>query len=131
MNITQKTFNLLNGKKVTFTQLQNFVFEAQGRTRKDVQSPRGYYCINIGKWVDNGYITKNMSIIDPSKKTGLYSLTKLGRLYITDRKKALEKKRIKNLEKQIAIYKIRYAETLTDLHESNYKLNRIYTTLTN
>jgi len=124
MNVTQKTFNLLDGKKVTFTELQNFVFKAQGRTRKDVQSPRGYYCINIGKWADNGYINK-------SKKTGLYSLTKLGRLYITDRAKALEKIRIKNLENQIAIYKIRYAETLNDLHEANYKLNRIYTTLTN
>ena len=124
MNVTQKTFNLLDGKKVTFTELQNFVFKAQGRRRKIVQNPRGYYCINIGKWADNGYIIK-------SKKTGLYSLTKLGRLYITDRAKALEKIRIKNLENQIAIYKIRYAETLNDLHEANYKLNRIYTTLTN
>lgn len=124
MNITQKTFNLLDGKKVTFTELQNFVFNAQGRARKDVQNPRGYYCINIGKWFDNGYITK-------SKKTGKYSLTKLGRLYITDRKQALEKKRIKNLENKIEIYKIRYAETLNDLQEANYKLNRIYTTLTN
>jgi hypothetical protein len=124
MNITQKVFKLLDGEKVTFTELQNFVFKAQGRTRDDIQSPRGYYCINIGVWVDNGYITK-------SKKTGKYSLTKLGRLYITDRKQVLEKRRIKNLENKIAIYKIRYAETLNDLHEANYKLNRIYTTLTN
>jgi hypothetical protein len=56
MNITQKVFKLLDGKKVTFTELQNFVFKAQGRTRNDIQSPRGYYCINIGVWVDNGYI---------------------------------------------------------------------------
>ena len=112
MNITQRVFKLLDGEKVTFTELQNFVFEAQGRNREDVQNPRGYYCINIGKWVDNGYITKNMSIIDSSKKTGTYSLTKLGRLYITDRKQALEKKRIKNLENKIQIYKIRYAEIL-------------------
>jgi hypothetical protein len=124
MNITQKTFKLLDGKNVTFTELQNFVFKAQGRTRNDVQSPRGYYCINIGVWSDNGYIAK-------CKRTGKYSLTKLGRLYITDRKQVLEKRRIKNLENKIKFYKNRYAETLTDLSEANYKLNRIYTTLTN
>ena len=124
MNITQKVFKSLKGKKVTYSEIQNFVFKAQNRTREDVQSPRGYYCINIGVWVDNGYINK-------SKKTGLYTLTKLGRLYITDRKKALEKKRIKTLENKIAIYKIRYAEIVEDLQQANYKLNRIYTTLTN
>lgn len=141
MNITQRVFKSIKGKKVTYGEIQNFVFKAQGRTREDVKSPRGYYCINIQGWHEKGYITKN----DIAKK---YELTKLGELYITDKKTALLKVKIKNLKRQVVrssnayeFWRNEYNELSSfyqnnrgvknELDEANYKLNKIFKILTN
>ena len=77
-NLTQKILEFVkNEEPEQLIQIQSYVRAVNGSS---VTKLKGYYSSNISRLVENGLLEK--------RSRGVYKVTDLGEIYITDRKKA-------------------------------------------